>query len=999
MKTILYSILSREEDVVLHQYAPLKLNSASYQNAAKYNITTLLNMLQWQRSALHYTKLNLFLKLMHSHTNSTASFISVPMQQLRTKIPNNESIFTVYKGNSFKKAPIRIDSTNQHGITVDAETYATLLQACADANALEEGKQIHSQIISSNFEQNLFLLNKLISMYAKCSNPLDARLVFDRIDKQNLISWNAMFRAYAMHGFCEEVLELFSTKQSEGRGIDNFTFPSVLKACAGLCALDKGKEIHGLVIRCGFERDLGVGKGIVNMYAKCGSVEDARQMFNKIHQRDVVLWNAMIAGYSQNGYYHEALEVFSGMQSSGEVPNCVTVATVLQVCACLGFTELGKNVHACAIKCGLESEVLVGNAVVNMYAKCKGIWDAFRVFNEINQKDVVSWNGMIAGYGQIGQDKQALQLFYQMLMSGVKPNTITILCVLSVCGLWQGKEIHGFVIRSRLQLDVSVGNALVVMYSKCRTIEYAKRVFDKMEERDVISWNAIIAGYAQNEYFVDSLDLFGQMQLVGVKPDPVTIASVLPACACLENLQKGKGIHAYIIQNEALEVDIAVSNALISLYASCGSLEFAGRVFASMAERDLVSWNAMISAYAQKGHCSEAINLFHQMEKTCVRPDSVTISSVVSACARPSALKLGMEIHAYTVKISNLNSDVVVGNALVDMYAKCGRMLAARQVFDKMLYRNIVSENVLITGYANSGDKEGAKDVFDKMCERNISSWNAMIALNTQHGYDSEALELFREVQMAGIQPNSITVASVLSACSHVAALQRGKEIHDYIIRRGLDSDVFVTSAIVDMYAKCGSLRYACQVFEMSSKLDVVIWTTMISGHAIHGYGEDALSIFCQMKQAGLKPDHVTFTAVLTACSHAGLVDHGWQSFNCMINYYCITPNMEHYACMVDLLGRAGHLQEAHDFIESMPLNPNSSVWGALLAACRIHRNTDLGEHVAEYLFELEPTNTGNYVLLSNIYAAAGKWDGVQRIRKLMKEKGLNKMPGCSWIE
>ncbi|XP_057825115.2 putative pentatricopeptide repeat-containing protein At5g08490 [Cryptomeria japonica] len=802
-----------------------------------------------------------------------------------------------------------------------------------------------------------------------------------------------------MHGCCEEALKLFRKMQLKGVRADNFTFPSVLKACAGMSFLEQGKEIHGLLIKCGFEGDLGVGKAIVNMYGKCGSVEDAHLVFDKMPQRDLVLWNVMIASYSQSGYCYEALEVFLRMQLSGEMPNCVTIATVLQVCACLEITELGKNVHSYSIKCGLQSEVLVGNALLNMYAKCRGIWDASRVFNEVNQKDAVSWNAMIAGYGQVGHADQALEHFYQMLMSGVKPNTVTILCVLSVCGLSQGKEIHAYVIRSRIQLDVSVGNAMLDMYSKCMAIELARRVFEKMVERDIISWNAIIAGYAQNAYFSDAIDLFGQMQLAGVKPDAVTIASVLSACACLENLRKGKGIHAYIIRNRAFAFDIAVSNALITLYASCGNLEVAGHVFVNMSERDLVSWNAMISTHVQKGCCREAINLFHQMEKTYVKPDSVTISSVLSACARLSALKLGLEIHGYIIKSSNLSTDVVVGNALIDMYAKCGRVLTARQEFDKMLYKNIVSNNVMIAGYAKCGDKESAENVFDKMCERNISSWNAMIALNTQHGYGNEALELFRQAQLAGIQPNNITVASILSACSQVAALQRGKEIHDYIIKRDLDSDVFVTSAIIDMYAKCGSLQDACQIFEKTSKLDVVIWTAMISAHAIHGHGEDALSIFHQMQQAGFKPDHVTFTAVLSACSHAGLVDQGWQNFNCMIKDYCITPNMEHYACMVDLLGRAGHLQEAYNFIKNMPLKPHSRIWGTLLAACRIYHNTDLGELVADHIFELEPTDTGNYVLLSNIYAAVGRWDGVQRIRKFMKDKGLKKMPGYSWIE
>eukprot|EP01018_Ginkgo_biloba_P022396 Gb_15666 [translate_table: standard] len=964
----------------------------------------------WVRVAAHHDNVRLFLRLMHSSSQptfiptitSTIEFSTHIFNPNENPCVNDLDVITLCREGRLKEALECLDLMNQRGIKVDTNTYASLLQACTNANALVEAKKVHAHMLANKFELNVYLGNKLVSMYAKCGSLVDACLAFDNILNRNVISWNAMIRGFAMHGHWEEVLRLYYKMQGVGIQADKFTFPSVLKACAGLSALELGKEIHDYLARCGCQSDVGVANALVNMYAKCGSGEAARQVFDNISQRDVVSWNVMIAGYSQNGQGRQAIDLYRQMQLAGEKPNYVTIACVVPICAALEGIELGRNIHNYTIKSGLEIQLVVGNALVTMYARCSRMVDARQVFDRMLQRDAVSWNAMIAGYSQNGHCDQALRVFGQMVIAGVKPNSVTIASVLPVCAhsadIQQGKEIHGYAIRSGFQLDVSVGNALIAMYPKCGSIEYARQVFDKMSHRDVVSWNAIIAAYAQDGCFDEALEWFRQMQLKGIKPDSVTIVTVLPACAYLEDLQQGKGIHDYIIRSGAFEFDVTVGNALVTFYSKSGNIENACQVFNKMSERDVVSWNAMLAGYAQNGHCKEALNLFYQMQMACLKSDAVTISIVLPACAHLLALKQGKEIHDFVIR-NNLVEDVVVGNALVDMYAKCGRIEDARQVFDKMSNRNVVSGNAMIAGYAKCGNKEDALDLFDKMSVKDVASWNVMMAVYGQNGHGNEALKLFCEMLLTDMKPDSVTIASVLSACAHLAALQLGKEIHDYIIRRGLDSDVFVKSGLVDMYAKCGSLENACQVFEKMSQRDVVTWTAMISGYAMHGHGEDALTIFYQMQQAGLQPDHVTFTAVLSACSHAGLVDDGRRYFDCMIGHYCITPSAEHYACMVDLLGRAGHLIEAYYFIEKMPLEPNANVWGALLGACRIHCNTELGELAAEQLFELESSNTGNYILLSNIYAAAGRWDGVQYVRKMMKDRGLKKMPGCSWIE
>eukprot|EP01018_Ginkgo_biloba_P019289 Gb_18149 [translate_table: standard] len=440
-------------------------------------------------------------------------------------------------------------------------------------------------------------------------------------------------------------------------------------------------------------------------------------------------------------------------------------------------------------------------------------------------------------------------------------------------------------------------------------------------------------------------------------------ASLLQACTSIEEL---KQIHAQMSKTE-LKQNIFLLTKLVSMYAMCGTMDDAGLVFDKISERDVFIWNVMIRGYAMNGPFEESLALYYQMQQASMQPNNFTFTFVLKACCGLSALREGKEIHDSVVRTGH-ESDVFVANTLVAMYAKCGCMEIASQVFDKMHKRDVVS-------------------------------WNTMIAGHVQNESAKEALSVFNQMQRAHVKPNSVTMVSMLQACIRLAALQHGKWIHGYIIRGGIVSNVILGNCLIDMYAKCGSIDIARKVFDEMPERNVVSWSAMISGYGMHGHAKDALAVFLQMQQRGIKPNDVTFVSVLSACSHSGLVDEGRQYLECMVRDYCITPRLEHYACMVDLLGRAGHLDEAQEFIENMPLEPGPSVWGALLGSCRIHCNIELGEHVAERLFYLEPERAGRYVLLSNVYAAAGKWDDVSKVRKMMQDRRVKKTPGCSLIE
>ncbi|XP_057821050.2 pentatricopeptide repeat-containing protein At3g12770 [Cryptomeria japonica] len=530
-------------------------------------------------------------------------------------------------------------------------------------------------------------------------------------------------------------------------------------------------------------------------------------------------------------------------------------------------------------------------------------------------------------------------------------------------------QLNAHIIVCGIAQNVFLGTKLVHMYSKHGSLENARQVFDKMQRRNAFIWNAILRGYAWNGPYEETLALYNRMQCEGIWPDNFAYAFALKACSVLSALHEGKKIHGQIVVS-GFESHVFVTTALLDMYAKCSSVDDARQLFDKMLQRDVVAWNAMIAAYAQNERANDAVMLFCRMRweyLLAVLPDSGTMVNVLPAFAEVGDLRQGKCMHGYVLR-NGFDLDPFVGNSLIDMYSKCGSLVIARQMFDKMSTRDVVSWNAMIVGYA-------------------------------QNGHASEALTLFHQMLEESITPNPVAIASVISACAHLGALEQGKWIHDYINKNTLEVDVFVTNSLIGMFSKCGSLELARKIFNKMPVRDVVSWNTMIAGYGVHGCGKETLELFSEMQRIGMRPNHITFIHILSACSHGGLVDEGCQCFDCMIRKYQIKPNMEHYACMVDLLGRAGRLDEAQRFIENMPVEPVAGVWGTLLGACRIHKHVELGERVAERVFSLDPTYPGYYVLLSNMYAEVGRWGDVLRVRRLMKERNLKKTPGWSTVE
>lgn len=604
-----------------------------------------------------------------------------------------------------------------------------------------------------------------------------------------------------------------------------------------------------------------------------------------------------------------------------------------------------------------------------------------------------------------------------MIMLGTCPDHFTFPFILKACGelpsFHRGIAVHATICSNGFESNVFVCNALVAMYSRCGVLEGARQVFDEICQRgidDVVSWNSMVAAYVQNSEPSSALVLFAGMTESNPTrlPDVVSLVNVLPVCASLGMLLPGKQVHGYAVRHE-LFVDLFVGNAIIDMYAKCGTMEEARRVFERMECKDVVSWNALVTGYAQSGNfddalqlfekmhaekmtlnvvtwsaviagyaqrgCGiEALDVFRQMQLSGSEPNAVTIISLLSACAAVGALLQGKEIHAYVLRrLMKWNvDDLMVKNGLIDMYSKCKSANVARLIFNSVL-----------------------------LAERNVVTWTVMIGGYGQHGDANDALELFSQMlQIGNPMPNAFTISCALMACVRLSALRFGKQIHAYVLRNCYEAAMlFIANCLIDMYSKCGDIDAARTVFDRMSQRNSVSWTSLMTGYGMHGRGEDALQVFDRMCKAGLVPDDVTFVVVLYACSHAGMVDRGIHYFRSMEKDFGVAAGVEHYACMVDLLGRAGCLGEVQELIKSMPMKPNSVVWVALLSACRIHANVELGEYAAGRLLELESENDGSYTLLSNIYANAGRWRDVARIRSLMKKTGIKKRPGCSWIQ
>ncbi|PKU73508.1 pentatricopeptide repeat-containing protein At2g22410, mitochondrial [Dendrobium catenatum] len=529
-------------------------------------------------------------------------------------------------------------------------------------------------------------------------------------------------------------------------------------------------------------------------------------------------------------------------------------------------------------------------------------------------------------------------------------------------------------------------------------MNHARLLFDRIPDPNTYIWNTMIRGYIRWGYPRVGLSFFCDMNAKKFNFDCRTFVFVLKACEYLSDFLLGQTIHG-LAYKWGINFEMLVQNGLMHYYIKMGQLDSVRKVFDGMAERDVVSWTTIIDGYSENGHYTDALRTFQCMLTIGVQLNAVTMITMLSVCSQTGFLNLGRSFHGYVEK-SFLGENLNLMNALVDMYGKCGCLDSARRIFDWLDIKDVFSWTSMMSGYAKCGDLEHARKLFDKMPEKNVVSWSSIIAGYAQANQSEEALNCFREMLLANVEPITATLVNVLSACGRCGYLDLGRWIYEhYIEKKGLKLSVNLSNAFIDMYAKCGAINLAAKMFHEMTERDIVSWNSIIMGYGFHGHGSKAVTLFEQLKREGVVPDDITFVGVLSACGHAGLVSEGRRYFFDMKAEFGIEPKPVHYACMVDLLGRVGLLDDAYELVRNMPIELDEAGWGALLNACKVHGNLKLGHYAGEKLLGVDPGDSGVYTLLSNMYATWNKWDEVKQLRVMMRDRKVKKVPGLSSIE
>ncbi|XP_006653422.1 pentatricopeptide repeat-containing protein At3g26540 [Oryza brachyantha] len=595
----------------------------------------------------------------------------------------------------------------------------------------------------------------------------------------------------------------------------------------------------------------------IESLAVCGSLTDARELFDAMPRRDGGSWNAIISAYSRGGDPAEAVSLFSAMNSRGVRPKDVTLASVLGCCAKCVDLRGTQQLHAHIAKRDFQSNVILGTALVDVYGKCFALSEARRAFDGIAKPSAISWNVVIRRYLLAGMGDMAVDMFFRMIWAGIRPLVYTVSHAVLACrdngALEEGRCIHTFVLRHGYEKHAHVRSSVVDMYAKCGAIDAAQRLFNLAQMKDVVMSTSIVSGLA-----------------------------------------------------------------------ACGRITDAKQVFDGMEEHNLVSWNAMLTGYVKSMDMTGALQLFQQMRQETKELDAVTLGSVLNACTGLLDLGKGEEVHAFAFK-SGLISNPFLKNALTRMYSKCGCLRSAERLL-----------------------------LFEMGSKRDSYSWNSLISGYERHSMSEAALHALSEMQYEAT-PNQSTFSSALAACANIFLLNHGKQIHAYMIRNGYVIDDILRSALIDMYSKCRLFDYSISVFEAGQSQDAILWNSMIFGCAYNGKGEYGLELFFEMSKQGIQPDSVTFLGALVSCISEGHVGLGRSYFTQMTDEYNIVPRIEHYECMIELLGKHGHMVELEDFIEHMPFEPTTAMWLRIFDCCREYGNRKLGERAAKCINDSNP--------------------------------------------
>lgn len=834
---------------------------------------------------------------------------------------------------------------------------------------------IHCLSVKTSILLHIVFRTSLLTAYARARDLNSSLVLFDESSARDLISWNAIINACVMNHDFQTCIELFTEMVNDLQEFDSTTLLIVLSASAHTRNLKQGASLHGNILKRHFDSDIQLCNSLINMYAKCGDIISSELIFDDMGAKDATSWNSVINGSLYNGFPENSLLYFREMTCSVVPPDRISLSSVFSACSCSEeFHGLGEAVHGWVIKLGHQEmqDSSIENSLISFYFHYGDAEAAKEVFDRLIHKNIVSWNAVISGLVETKRIDEALQLFRELLLKiAPRPNAVTLIAIIPACHkldlLCQGKSIHAFAIRSHMEVsNPSLANCLLDMYLRKEDFTSANLLFSTMPLKDLVSWNTMISAYSKNGTLrLQARTLFCELLLQDLQCSLATLLGVLGSCTDHQDLNFGKSLHCWGIRY-AFARDVSAVNALMLMYINCRDVFASSLLLSSILPlSDIISFNTIIAGYAQYGLHMNAVEMFLLMRRSLnLQPDPITYVSALSACGNLRLIQLGRSMHSHMEK-SSAGLDLMARNALITMYFQCS-------------------------------DPNSSELVFRTTKDQNLCSWNCMISGFAQNKNGRKVLEYFK--QMGSHRANEFSLVGVLCACSQLGNLKYGREVHGYAMKSELQVNSFILSALLDMYSKCGRLEISIQVFRNSSEKSVAFWNSMISAFGLHGQGEKAISVFTTMTQLGIQPTKSTFIALLSACSHSGLVDEGCRHYNLMKEEFGLEPSIEHNVCMVDMLGKAGRISEGYNFVQKISSRVESGTLGAILSSCTDHAYLEIGKSVAENLFCLEPGNIGYYITLSNLYAWHGMWSEAEEVRSVVYDKGLMKPTARSLI-
>jgi pentatricopeptide repeat protein len=621
------------------------------------------------------------------------------------------------------------------------------------------------------------------------------------------------------------------------------------------------------------------------------------------------------------------------------------------------------ELHAEMRSLGHEPGVVLESMLIHLLMKSDQIEDAFELFGKIPERNIVTWTSIISGLVRIGAYEDGLSLFSEMLASGIAPNDFSLNVAIKACtgvaSVEVGEQVHSLVVRLGLLVDTWTANSLIDFYSKCGSMSNALMVFDRMPHRNLVSYTSLISGYCFNGLFESAIQVFHQMMQHGIQPNEHTFTCVLTACGP----HLGKQLHSFLIKN-GIHDNLYSGTALIDFYSRNHEYEMAGKVFQNLKERNIVTWCSIISSCIRGDQFEDALNIFNWMILESIRPNEYVLSAALGACR---SINVGKQFHSLVIKY-NFVSDICVVNALISMYSRIGHV-------------------------------EDLEAIFIRVENPDLVTWSAVVSGYFQNGFEERSITALCYMHHRGYTPNDYALSSGLSSCAGLALFDQGRQFHGLALKLGFDLGLCGGNALINMYFKCGCVDDAEVAFDAMCSHDATSWNSLIHGYAYHGRVKKVIELFNEMEFYGILPDDSTFLGLLFACNHGGLVEEALQYFALMKSRYGIIPSSQHYACMVDILGRNGRLEKALRLILEMQHEPDMLIWKTLLGSCRLHGNLDIGKVASDNIKELSKKDSASYVLMSNLYAMHGDWDEAGRERRDMDEMGLKKKAGWSSIE